>query len=262
MPVIFVKLEFNYNNLYESIKCYVIIFWYLFFIFGIMNFLVRYVEKEAVYRPLVLRSKPLVPGRRYYCSKATNSDLKDISKSKKKSYRNNLGSPESRPYADLYKGRGIPKNEPTWVKDNGMERSPFGASWARNSHDRLPFPGKYPCNYRNILDPYNNRKSIKEICKGNRVVYIWTYVPTGVCLVGSSSNSVERVLSYFERKYLFLEKRRGVQFLADYGFKDVQLTIIYYNYQNFTAFAPASRDCRPRGARYKINRGLFHKWAK
>ena len=54
------------------------------------------------------------------------------------------------------------------------------------------------------------------------------------CLVGSSSNSVERVLSYFEKKYLFLDKRRGVQFLADYGFKNIQLTIIYYNYQKFT----------------------------
>jgi hypothetical protein len=35
------------------------------------------------------------------------------------------------------------------------------------------------------------------------VIYIWTYMLTGVCLVGSSSNSVERVLSYFERKYFF-----------------------------------------------------------
>jgi hypothetical protein len=56
----------------------------------------------------------------------------------------------------------------------------------------------------------------------------------GVCLVGSSSNSVERVLSYFERKNLFLDKRRGVQFLANYGFKDIQLTIIYYNNIKFT----------------------------
>jgi hypothetical protein len=53
-------------------------------------------------------------------------------------------------------------------------------------------------------------------------------------LVGSSSNSVERVLSYFEKKYLFLDNRRGVQFLADYGFKDIQLTIIYLDYLKFT----------------------------
>jgi len=71
------------------------------------------------------------------------------------------------------------------------------------------------------------------------VVYIWTYKPTGVCLVGSSSNSVERVLSYFEKKYLFLDKRRGVQFLADYGFKNIQLTIIYFNYLKFCFADPS-----------------------
>lgn len=58
--------------------------------------------------------------------------------------------------------------------------------------------------------------------------------PSGVCLVGSSSNSVERVLSYFEKKYLFLDFRRGVQFLADYGFENIQLTLIYLDNQKFT----------------------------
>jgi len=78
-------------------------------------------------------------------------------------------------------------------------------------------------------------------------------MPTGVCLVGSSSNSVERVLSYFERKYLFLEKRRGVQFLADYGFKDIQLTIISLDYHKFT-----SRDVKLIEAYYinELNSGL------
>lgn len=150
------------------------------------------------------------------------------------STRKTLTSPESRPYADLYKGRGKPINEPEWVKDNGMERSPFGASWAKKEKDRLPLPEKYALNYINISDPYSNKKSIKEACKGNRVIYIWTFLPTGICLVGSSSNSVERVLSYFEKKYLFLDNRRGVQFLADYGFENIQLTIIYLDNHKFT----------------------------
>jgi len=78
-------------------------------------------------------------------------------------------------------------------------------------------------------------------------------MPTGVCLVGSSSNSVERVLSYFEKKYLFLDKRRGVQFLADYGFKYIQLTIIYFDYQKFTP-----RDVKLIEAYYinELNSGL------
>lgn len=151
------------------------------------------------------------------------------------SKRKTLSSPESRPYDDLYEGRGKPINEPVWIKDNGKERSPFGPSWAKEEKDRLTYPSNYTCDFINIKDPYNNRKLIKDICKGNRVVYIWTYLPAGVCLVGSSSNSVERVLSYFEKKYLFLEKRRGIQFLADYGFKQIQLTIIYFDYHKFTA---------------------------
>lgn len=146
--------------------------------------------------------------------KKADSGLKDVDlgsvgfvrkEAKVKSARKTLSSSESKPYVDLYKGRGVPKSEPEWVKDNGKERSPFGASWAKDKLERLALPDKYLCDYRNILDPYNNKQSIKEVCKGNRVVYIWTYLPTGICLVGSSSNSVERVLSYFEKKYLFLD---------------------------------------------------------
>lgn len=170
-------------------------------------------------------------GIRYY---STSLRPKNKNSGDTNSKRKTLSSPESRSYGDLYEGRGKPINEPVWIKDNGKERSPFGSSWAKEKKDRLTYPSNYTCDFINIKDPYNNRKLIKDICKGNRVVYIWTYLPTGVCLVGSSSNSVERVLSYFEKKYLFLEKRRGIQFLADYGFKQIQLTIIYFDYNKFT----------------------------
>lgn len=169
-----------------------------------------------------------------------------ISKNNKStSKRKTLTSLRVKAYEDLYAGRGIPSNEPIWVKGNGLERSPFGASWAKHEKDRLPLPSNYPCNYVNISDPFNNKNLIKEACRGYRVVYIWTYIPTGVCLVGSSSNSVERVLSYFEKKYLFLDTRRGVQFLADYGFKNIQLTIIYFAYHEYT-----TRDIKINEAYY------------
>lgn len=45
-------------------------------------------------------------------------------------------------------------------------------------------------------------------------------------MVGSSANSVDRVLSYFEKNKLFLDKRRGLAFMAARGFKDFQLSII------------------------------------
>jgi len=54
-----------------------------------------------------------------------------------------------------------------------MERSPFGASWVKEEKDRLTLPGKYNLDYINISDPYNNRKLIKEACKGNRGWYIF-----------------------------------------------------------------------------------------
>ena len=166
-------------------------------------------------------------GRRNF---STFNSFNDIKKT-----RYTLSSPSANPYEDLYIGRGKSTFEPIWVKDNGKERSIFGASWAKDNKDRLAYPSNYTCNFIKVLDPFNNRKTIKDICKGNRVVYIWVYKLTGICLVGSSSNSVERVLSYFEKKYLFLDTRRAVQFLADYGFKDIELTIVYFDYHKSTA---------------------------
>ena len=249
MPVIFIILIIIYlfNIRYKDIKCYVIFFSNFilkgFFIVLIL-FDVSLDKMQKImypFHPTIRRGcyfkstsglawRQKIGIRQYSTSKDEKS--KDISSKNK---RKTLSSPESRSYDDIYAGRGIPVNEPIWVKDNGKERSPFGASWAKDEKDRLAYPSNYSCDYINICDPFNNRKLIKEICKGNRVVYIWTYLPTGICLVGSSSNSVERVISYFEKKYLFLEKRRGVQFLADYGFKQIQLTIIYFNYNKSTA---------------------------
>lgn len=250
MPVIFVKGEFHLLNS-ENIKCDVIYFSKSLFLLLFLSYN-QGDHHPRTQRPLNIfwvQISPLsiskgiilnnLAGIRFYstgpsiCPSISNLDKSAPDKNKGR--RKTLSSPESKPYADLYKGRGVPKYEPAWVKDNQKERSPFGASWAKDEKDRLSLPAKYPLNYRNIADPYNNRDAIKEICKGNRVVYIWTYLRTGICLVGSSSNSVERVLSYFEKKYLFLDMRRGVQFLADYGFKDIQLTILYYDYLKFTA---------------------------
>lgn len=213
-----------------------------YFILFILDFIIllglNLSHKQSSHRDLIMKHPKknefnVISQKRCF-STSNRSRVNKIEDNSSKSSRKTLKSPQSRPYEDLYKGRGKPKYEPEWVKDNGMERSPFGASWAKDEKDRLPFPSKYPLNYQNIKDPYNNRKLIKEICKGNRVVYIWTYIPTGICLVGSSSNSVERVLSYFEKKYLFLDFRRGVQFLADYGFENIQLTLIYLDNQKFT----------------------------
>lgn len=231
----FIPLIVYANKIYEI--------GFILFIVGFIIWLgLDKADKQSSHRDPIMKHpnrfwSNVIPQKRLFSTSNRSQGKKLDGNSKNSelaSSRKTLKSPESRPYNDLYKGRGKPKYEPEWVKDNGMERSPFGASWAKDDKDRLPFPSKYPLNYKNIKDPYNNRELIKEICKGNRVIYIWTYIPTGICLVGSSSNSVERVLSYFEKKYLFLDFRKGVQFLADYGFKNIQLTIIYLDNQKFT----------------------------
>lgn len=236
-----------YNSMHKKGQLILlIVFAYMAYDFDFIIFILGFIillglnlsHKQSSHRDLNMKhpkkNESNVISQKRCFSTSNRSRVNKIEGNSSKSSRKTLKSPQSRSYKDLYKGRGKPKYEPEWVKDNGMERSLFGASWAKDEKDRLPFPSKYPLNYQNIKDPYNNRKLIKEICKGNRVVYIWTYIPTGICLVGSSSNSVERVLSYFETKYLFLDFRKGVQFLADYGFENIQLTLIYLDNQKFT----------------------------
>lgn len=248
MPAIFkiVRIIYSLGLSFEVLKCYVIFFFnfILFLDTSILFIIVALIYIKQGFSDNSYKDLPctrsysfnkIKTGTRFYSTSSKNLNTTSLDSNAPKTKRKTLSSPEARSYEDLYKGRGVPSPEPIWVKDNGKEISPFGASWAKDKKDRLDLPSNYKHEHVNIKDPFNNRNLIKDTCKGNRVVYIWTYLPTGVCLVGSSSNSVERVLSYFEKKYLFLEKRRGVQFLADYGFKDIQLTIICLEYSKFTA---------------------------
>ena len=187
MPVIFNILRLNIVSLCVGIKCYVVFF--IDFFYFIYYYFFSFIKEELGFQSFYIsnisrglsRQRGIIDkGKRCFSSSALrsnskinlNKDKQQDSPNKKKSSRKNLSSPESRSYLDLYKGRGKPKSTPVWVKNNGMERSPFGASWAKDIKDRLPFPAKYPCNYKNIIDPFNNRRLIKDICKGNRVVYI------------------------------------------------------------------------------------------
>jgi len=58
------------------------------------------------------------------------------------------------------------------------------------------------------------------------IVYIWTYMPTGICLVGSAQSSYTRILDYFSPLKLATETRLGMKFLSWYGFKNIRLSII------------------------------------
>jgi len=219
MPAIFKIARGFYSSglSFEVLKCYVIFFlnfilflytFILFFIVALMYTKLGFGGNNSYkHRPSSSFNNKKT-GTRFYSTSSKNLNTASLGSSTPETKRKTLSSSEARSYEDLYKGRGIPISEPIWVRDNGKERSPFGASWAKeDKKDRLDLPSKYKHKHVNIKDPFNNRNLIKDTCRGNRVVYIWTYLPTGICLVGSSSNSVERVLSYFfakHKKYLFL----------------------------------------------------------
>lgn len=217
MPVILILwiVNFYINYFYEGIKSYVIFFSIIIYI-NIIYLLSLFYSNSQVKpnnnvlqfsRYSLLRSRAASIKNILLRSKRNYSTLKGSGAlcTKNKPKRKTLSSPESRPYTDLYEGRGTPKNEPVWVKDNGKERSPFGASWAKDGKDRLLYPTNYTCNYINILDPYNNRKLIKETCKGNRVVYIWTYIVkycmpiifyyNNKCVISNTNSNNEKVFS-------------------------------------------------------------------
>jgi len=131
MPVTsYIFLLLDIISFYGSIKCYVI-FCVYFFHFRYYNFssfnkeLVSEGPLSSMYNISVgsLRQRDISGGlKRYYNTSARLADKGyklDLKKSEKKKIslvpvrnRKNFSSPESRPYADLYKGIGIPKNEP------------------------------------------------------------------------------------------------------------------------------------------------------
>lgn len=144
-------------------------------------------------------------------------------------------------YQKMYEGHGVPNPELdhlhgrwSWVKSNGYPISMFGASWSTINGPTADLPIEDPKIYYHIYDPFNNRKKIQEVCRSMIVVYIWTYKPKAFCLVGSSSNGVERIFNYFRPKSLLHESRRAMVFFRNYGFKDIDLYIIPLSTKQYT----------------------------
>lgn len=127
MPVIFIEPQPQVVSFYVNIKCYVIFF--ICHFYCIYYDLLYYNQRKLVYQlsprqnttrgKLATGQMDIVRGIRCYSSSSQESEL-DLKTTKRQSQiispsrkqRKNLGSPESRPYADLYKGRGIPNDVP------------------------------------------------------------------------------------------------------------------------------------------------------
>lgn len=176
-------------------------------------------------------SRFFLTNRSYFYN--SNTNVRDFSTSLATCYSRTREKDNS-VYKDIYKGRGVPNPEPFWVKSNEHSVGMFGASWNTPTKLFVGLPIADPKVYHHIPDPYHNKNKIYELCKGMMVVYIWTYKPKAFCLVGSSSNSVERINNYFRPKSLLKEGRRAMEFFSNYGFKDVDLYIIPLNSKYYT----------------------------
>jgi hypothetical protein len=77
-----------------------------------------------------------------------------------------------------------------------------------------------------ILDPFNNRSKIADLCKGAKGVYIFEVLESNNIYVASSINLYSRVCSYFMPSILSKSDRRVLRYFNKYGFKKVRLTLL------------------------------------
>lgn len=94
---------------------------------------------------------------------------------------------KTRDINEIYNGTDPLRPLPLYAKSVNTNVSPYGANWSTdfsNGTSNLP-----PCAFDilKVKDPFNNRKLVNEFSKGYFGIYIWTYNPTGVCLVGQST---------------------------------------------------------------------------
>lgn len=87
-----------------------------------------------------------------------------------------------------------------------------------------------------VQDPFNNKNVISGFLSNYLTIYVWCYIPTGLCLVEQSTQRQQwtkdkysgyaRVPQYFDENTLTLTTtlRRSTKFLYYYGFSSITLT--------------------------------------
>ena len=76
-----------------------------------------------------------------------------------------------------------------------------------------------------IKDPFNNRKEILKLTKGQKGVYVWESLDGKNKYVGHSINLYNRISSYFMPSILTLGARRVLRYFNKHGFTNISLTI-------------------------------------
>jgi hypothetical protein len=79
-----------------------------------------------------------------------------------------------------------------------------------------------------ILNPFINRRSIAEVAKNKKGVYIFEIINSKTYYIGSSINLYSRVCSYFMPSILAKANRRVLRYFKKYGFKNVILTLYIF----------------------------------
>lgn len=106
------------------------------------------------------------------------------------------------------------------LEDVRLEDSTINTENPVNPDNNDPFSFKKVV----INDPYNNRKLILALCKGEKGVYIWS-TADGHIYVGHSINLYNRISSYFAPSILATKARKVLKHFHLSGFKNVVLTV-------------------------------------
>jgi GIY-YIG catalytic domain/NUMOD1 domain len=81
------------------------------------------------------------------------------------------------------------------------------------------------CSILEVINPYNNRKVLKNAYKGVKGIYIWEILNSKDIYVGYSVNLYNRIVSYFKSDILKKGTRKVLVYFRTYGFKDVHLKV-------------------------------------
>lgn len=134
----------------------------------------------------------------------------------------------------VYNGTNPNRPLPSYAQQINTSKSPYGPKWHPSTRPYITPPLKYEM--LQIEDPFNNGGTISTFLYGYFTIYLWCYIPTGVCLVGQSTqrklwakdkySGYARIAQYFDDTTLRTSIRRSTEFFYYYGFSNILLIVL------------------------------------
>lgn len=151
---------------------------------------------------------------------------------------------------EVYNGTSPNRPLPYYPKIVNSTKSLYGPNW----HPSFPQgPSTLPpVRYEmlQVADPFYNRSLISKFLANSFTIYLWCYIPTGVCLVRQSTQRQQwtknnysgyaRIPQYFDNTTLQTQLRRSMEFFYYYGFSCISLTMLRID-PNVTSFSQVSQ---------------------